>query len=500
MTLAFRTSSHIVAGALLATPGLSAAAQVTGVPAVVIDRELRQMRVQLLRIDLGADAGSPARVGTGGGTGEIVVVDDSGQRRTLRANDIVGIAPPDWVPAASPALPAATASGSPGAPSALPLRSPTIRTITPPPSQSSRLARGTTAWIELADGQLFPGRLGTPATKESGPAGPGLGTAGEGAILWEHERLGPLVFSIENTSRLVLEPRLLAGAAVAGTLDPALAARTGDVVRLINGDRVQGFVESIGAEIIVDRAGAGEKTGAGGAPKSSTRIPAERIATVTLSTPPTRGSGPTVWLADGTVAGVSRLASDGDEGRLTLALRPPHARGNSSFELADLRGVLTEAGAIVPLAMLRIAEQSPGEGRAGAEPVLIDWDKHASPGTSALPPVFLAADVVLPGPMSVRWTLPTGSVRVAGWATIEERSYEWGDCTVILELTGPGAATRELARGRIFAGEPSFWFRADLGESGAGQGLRVRIDPGPTGPIQDRVVLQRVLIQTKPGK
>lgn len=468
----------------LAAPA-GAWAQVAGVPAVVLDRALEPSRVQLLRVDVRRVEGPAGVEGRGAEPrrGEFVVVDASGKRRTLAAGEVLAIVPVSWIGPAD----AAGMLDAPASPASV------------TPALFSKLGRSATPWVELVDGQVFTGRPAAAGAEDAGE-GPAEDTqGGEPPLVWRHERFGTLTFPLERVSHAVLEPRLLSGApqAAAALESP----RTVDSVRLSNGDRVDGFVEEVGSEIVIERSGGGRAT-----------IPLARAATVTLGSEPVRASGPTVWLADGSVVAVGKAASDGDEGRVTLALPSTGSRseadrgekdaGGASFQLVDLRAVVVDAGVLTPLALLPMLSQTPTTDRPGAEPARVIWGEEAtSPGgLVGLPPVLSAADVVLPGPMSVRWSLPAGASRVAGWAHLEEENWDWGDCTVVLKLVGERTPARELARGRVYAKEPSFRFSVDLSGAAPGDALSVRIEPGPTGPVQDRVVLKRVLVLTQPIK
>jgi hypothetical protein len=72
----------------------------------------------------------------------------------------------------------------------------------------------------------------------------------------------------------------------------------------------------------------------------------------------------------------------------------------------------------------------------------------------------------------------------------------WGDCELIVESVA-GSKITPLAKARLSGSDPSFEINVPL--DGAAK-LRMTIDPGPSGPIQDRVVLRRplVLVNAKP--
>ena len=160
------------------------------------------------------------------------------------------------------------------------------------------------------------------------------------------------------------------------------------------------------------------------------------------------------------------------------------------MDLSRLAGVVPDPSRIIPLAALPIAAQQPADGRLGAAPA------HALPDAGA---PLAAADILLPGPMTVEWAIPSGATSIIGYAQMDDRSFAWGDCTVTVSIAHPGAPERELAKSRLNATTPSLTISSDLGPLKPGDVLRVRTDPGQRGPIQDRVVLRRMLLLTGPG-
>jgi hypothetical protein len=98
--------------------------------------------------------------------------------------------------------------------------------------------------------------------------------------------------------------------------------------------------------------------------------------------------------------------------------------------------------------------------------------------------------------MRVEWTLPAGASKLGTIAELPPSARVWGDCEVIVEAVS-GARATELARAHLSGATPSAEISGSL--SGATK-LRVTIDAGPSGPIQDRVVLRRPMILIENGK
>jgi len=103
--------------------------------------------------------------------------------------------------------------------------------------------------------------------------------------------------------------------------------------------------------------------------------------------------------------------------------------------------------------------------------------------------------------MTVEWVLPTGASSLIGYAQMDDRSFAWGDCVVVVSVVSPipGGPEREIARGRLNAETPSLTIATGLGGLGSpkpGDRLRVRVDPGERGPIPGPVVLRRMVVLT----
>jgi hypothetical protein len=210
---------------------------------------------------------------------------------------------------------------------------------------------------------------------------------------------------------------------------------------------------------------------------------------VRFANPPKPGPGVYAWLHDGTVAAASELSVD-SSGRCTLVGRfaALDKQPSATMDANNLRAVCFDAAALRPLASCPWAvSESRGASRRWIPPLKVA-DANAAP--------LGAADIELPGPMRVEWTLPPGATRLGTIAELPPSARVWGDCEVIVEAVS-GSKAAELARAHLSGASPTAEISGAL--SGATK-LRVTIDAGPSGPIQDRVVLRRPLVLVDTGK
>jgi hypothetical protein len=241
-------------------------------------------------------------------------------------------------------------------------------------------------------------------------------------------------------------------------------------VILANGDVLDGFVDVISAaEVVVEVEG------------KTRKVETPRVARVEFSNPAAGLSGAMVWLASGDVLRVSSLGGSGAGGEVTLA-----RAGSGSpvtVKVADVAGFVESSAALVALATIAPAGVTPFGSRSAADPIEV--------GSVEVP--LGAADVTLPSPMVVTWALPEGATRAAWRAELPAASRVWGDCVLIVEQTGEkGVGGRELARVRLNGDAPEAEMNVELIVGGGP--LRVTLDEGEGGPIQDRVVLRGGLV------
>ncbi|MBC7834462.1 MAG: hypothetical protein H7Y88_05090 [Phycisphaerales bacterium] len=389
-------------------------------------------------------------------------LDETGAARTMTTDEIVAIAPLSWLGLDAP-LPVptslqdeapATVEDSPEEEVDLDPRQPRQPPKPLPPPRISQ-------WIlELADHQRFPGHAAAaqPDTADS--------------FAWEHPLLGRLVFSIDSAAALWSHK----------SARPAPAPAGDDSVLLANGDTLRGLVESIGDVIKISPAGAHRPL----------ELPWDRVTAMTIASEPALPDGPMLWLTDSTACRFNTLSLQ-PEG---LAIEIPRAEPGSapaamhsvSIDPANFAAILIDTDQTSALAMAALTSQKSAD---DSRP------RQARLGDSAAP--LLAAPIELPGPMTVQWSLPVGTTRLAGWARLPDDCLDWGDCvlTVSIAQAGQAGVANVLATHRLNAESPRVRLDCDLGPpSAAPRLLTITLDQGERGPIQDRVILEHVLIRT----
>jgi hypothetical protein len=313
------------------------------------------------------------------------------------------------------------------------------------PERAGRVAAGPgeqrpMSRLHLVDGQVLPGSLSP-------------GDEGE-AVRWESALAGPVRVALEDIAAVVL-----------GAGPTPERPSTLDVVRLQNGDVLEGFVAGVGSMVRVERDGrVGE-------------VPVSRVASIALANPARVPEGVTLWFHDGTVLG----ARDVTIGEGVLRATPTLGSMALRVDARDLRAALLDPGAVRPLSGIPWTMPAQTGGRRWTPPPIV---------TEAYTAALFAGDIELPGPMRVEWTLPAGAALLACEAELPESSRVWGDCVLIVEVDG-----RELVRRRLHGDDPRADLRLDFGAPvAAGSRLRVTLDPGHRGSVQDRVVLRRPLV------
>ena len=313
------------------------------------------------------------------------------------------------------------------------------------PSASRRaISPGAEAVLELTDGQRFPGR---PAE-----------TSGEDdALIWSHPTFGLITAPIDSIARIAMNSGASASAFTGDNL-------LNDQLALVNGDRLVGFVLSLGdpVEFEVD--------------SETIELPRDVISEARFANPPSPMSGMVVWLDDGSVAVVASLETRLDE---NVSVQLPGGQ-TALVPLNEVRAVAFDAGRLRALASLEIVSQRPVGERGVFDPVRVIASTGAKGATDLNTP-----GVELPGPMEVRWSLPAGAMRFAAVAELPLESLPWGDLEIVVSQSGT-----ELLRERLNQSQPraEFSLVVQPGE------LRVTVEPGANGPISDRVLLRRPLL------
>jgi len=249
---------------------------------------------------------------------------------------------------------------------------------------------------------------------------------------------------------------------------------TKDTIVFANGDKSEGFISTIGEVVTIE---AGAKT---------SNFPATRIDYVRLANPSVRTPGPCVWLSDASVLALQSPRGT-ESGSLSASIRDAASSPPVLLPWKEISGFATDASRVTPLASLKP--------KVAADPA-DRWARTLQVGDVAAAPLG-AAEIELPGPMSVEWQLPSPARRLSMRIILPESSRRWGDAVVVVELgTSP---VRELARERINGDRPTVEVSAAL-DAPKGSTLRIRLEEGENGPIQDRVLLRQAIVINDAGK
>jgi hypothetical protein len=404
-----------------------------GVPRLLLDRRLQERPVLLAGID--------------GNT--IRYTDAAGLPRNESITEYLAI-----LPTRAPRPPAPAPPPNPGEPPAPP------PALAPAESPDHPVAGPI---LELTDGQRFAGVM----------AGEGSGSE---TIAWLHPILGVLEFRLDQIRRIRLHEGAWTGA----------AAGQSDLLIFSNGDRLEGFVEAIGARLRF-----GDLEGKA-APRD---LPLDRISEIILANAPAQPSpqAAVAWLRDGSVI-ACRVIRTTRQGELTLSAtlqeseaadtRAESRRPAPALRLDDLLAVSFQSpgASLAPLGALTPSSQEPLGGRRWTSPAApIDADRA----------ILNAPDLDLPGPMAVTWSLPAGATRLAAQAELPRENWTWGDCELVVIAATP-AGPKELLRKRLNADAPTATLTGAFPEGSTA--LTLRLEPGASGPIQDHVILHRPLL------
>ncbi|MFG0329390.1 MAG: hypothetical protein ACF8PN_05760 [Phycisphaerales bacterium] len=298
--------------------------------------------------------------------------------------------------------------------------------------------------LELVDGQRWVGRLQPAAS------------AGD-EVLWANDSLGTITVNLDRVRRMRL---------VRDEPFPVTDASTiGDVIRLINGDTMTGFLVELGDPVVFET------------DDGPVEIALDRLASMTLLNPGEPAVGLRVWTEEGSV--VESEAVRLNDYSLAITLKDQEKPSLAGLEF--LRAVIFETETLVGLDDLEVEEVSaPGDYTVIMPPRAID--PHAPRGLT---------DLELHGPIAVRWRLPAGATRFATTARLPLDAIGWADYEVVVEAGGV-----ELDRRRINAAQPTIDILTDL-PRGAGS-LTLHLTEGERGPIQDVAIFTRPRVLVEP--
>jgi len=318
------------------------------------------------------------------------------------------------------------------------------------PSQEDRVAPTHQPRVRLVDGQVFPG---APASQ---PAAPDF-------LRWEVPGWGPVTLPLDRVASVSLAT-LTASERTPGAADRVLLA---------NGDSVEGFVAEVGGVIRIE----GER--------DATMLPLDRTRGIVFSNPGVAPAGCMIWLVSDVVSAVEAFTLD-PEGQAAFV----PAYGEAGVEpkttpFADVRAIVFDSSRVRALATVPWNDVGPCPGSTRR------WTPPPIAGDPARAALF-AADIELPGPMSVEWDVPQGARVLAGDAELPPACRVWGDCTLSI-LAGDGGVLWEQ---RLTGEAPEASFRLDLPQ-GLSR-LKMIVDPGKGGAVQDRVVLRAPVMLVDP--
>lgn len=298
--------------------------------------------------------------------------------------------------------------------------------------------------LRLADGQRYPGQA------FSGASG------ADGVLVWDQSTwLGRMEVPLQRIESVAFTQ----GAAIPRMGD-------GDRLRLANGDRLEGLVTALGDPILMEVTEDGRRT---------IQIPLHRAVSVRMVTPRQKPSGRRLWLIDGTIIDVSTVEVSDDgllrPGGLPFVSQQP----TKPLSISSLVAVLFDAEGLVPFAALEpVAVKGPLTRYVVPRPELLD----------DLAPLGLAR-VLLRGPVSVRYELPSAGSYLMAEARLPPEARRWGDCELLIRDEG-----REVFRARLNADNPV----VPIGVTIHGTQLEIEITEGANGPVYDHVVLHRAMV------
>ena len=258
-----------------------------------------------------------------------------------------------------------------------------------------------------------------------------------------------------------------------------------DLVLLTNGDRLAGFVVSVGPVVLVE-------TDAG----AVAEIPLDRVAEIRLANPaePTPGL---IVTDDRGVALRPRGFGVAEDLLLTLSVDPGplgvDSRGEDAIDYAP-------SGA--RLLALRVLTGTHHARALGAEPpesVRPTGDRRWTPDPQTVPagdPVLAFDGLHMPGPAAAVYTVQPG-VRAARFATTVRaaRPGTWTDCVVRVHAELRPGERVLLAEHRITSQQSHAEIAADL-PAGV-RAIVLEVDPGRYGAVQDAVTFEapRLLVR-----
>jgi len=301
------------------------------------------------------------------------------------------------------------------------------------------------ALAQLADGQMLVGSFGGFVTTESG-----------NVSRWKHSGLGMVSVPIDKTALIQFEP--LAG---------SLTAADADVVLLRNGDRLSGFVKSVGGEVEMEVQGVVQP------------VPVERIAGIALVHAVQKGGSVRVWVDDGSVLDATRIEGGLMGGISMWGLTLFAGKSALSLMTDDIEGV-----ALQPQRLRSLALQTP---RVDASTAAALPRVHRDPpqvGDVRTAPLSAAA-ITIRGPIRLVYEVPEGFTTLSATAEIPAAFRQWGDVVLVVRQ-----GEKELLRQPMSGTKPTCSITLPI----VAGPLEIEVEEAANGPVGDTVVLTRALL------
>ncbi|MBS0189173.1 MAG: hypothetical protein JSS51_13985 [Planctomycetes bacterium] len=310
--------------------------------------------------------------------------------------------------------------------------------------------------LRLTDGQVIPGFL---------QAG---GTKGE-SFAWRNTRTGTFELPLER-AEFVQFAEL--------THRPPRPQR--DTALLTNNDRVDGFLERLGSDLVIE------------VDKASQTIPVSRVMWVAFANPPALKTQPLVALTDGCVLAAAELGPVQPAGpKPTPSAAMPSgvtvkwALGDAPalvIDVGSLDAVIFDPPAIVPLSSLAPPTVKGLDDRR--------WTPAPDIGDQGSSPVGLAS-ITLAGPAQFDWKLPSNAAKFGTTLALPPGAVSWGNASVTVLVGGAGGQFREVGKADLSSDKPSQDLVVDV--SGV-QTLRIEVRGKAYGDVQAKVGLLQPML------
>jgi hypothetical protein len=298
--------------------------------------------------------------------------------------------------------------------------------------------------LAVADGQLLPG---TPARREA---------ATPGVLMWQHDLLDRLGVSVDDVAAVTFRPSA-----------PLPVAGQNDTVVLRNGDRLEGFVVSLGDPVVIEMNVDGQSR--------AIELARDRVSGAALVTSREASDRRRVWFRDGTVLDVDELTVRDDGFVRVRASLASAGSAPKQVQLDKIRAVLFAPGAFVPLSDLVPSAVEATSPRYVVPP----------PRALGAAPALDLAPVEYRGPILVRYMLPPGTRYFAADVELPEAARLWGDCELIVRVDDD-----EIFRTHLDGDAPLANFNVPT----LGSELTIELTRGANGPIDDRLILHRAML------